>query len=224
MSRRRTPDHFTKFQGKMDRRIEELLVHNPETLSNGDLHDIKLSQFAKALGKNLSSRRIVNAHLRWLEAQRTGPPNQQNHHIWETVKRQWVSSLEGRGFKEHEIIQVVLEWNKRSTPGRSILTASMIRDVFKVGFPAKQTPPHSRNTDLNSPNYSEMRENTSLKRSLSSRDHYDGHGERHYEHSGNKRPRHLSHEENNNSSEPLSPDYICKRCNRKGANLALLEI
>lgn len=145
----------------------------------------------------------MNAYLRWIEIQRTGPPHNQNA-LWETLQKQWIASLRGQGFTEEEIINDFKEW-KAQTPfeiGRPAMTEALIHNVFETGFPAAKKPElHPENSTIKGGN--------SLKRNAPSWDQHDGDGE-------NKRPKHFSSMDTQIPIEYVPYNYVCKRCNVKG--------
>lgn len=200
-------------------RIEVQLKDDPEVLTTEEVSNIKLSTLSKNLGSHLSSRKIIDIYLRWLEAKRTA------HHAnkvptWETVQRQWISALKGRGFSEGELIKEVKQRQVQghAPPGRAELTENLIRSVFRESR-GKQ-PPSSELQSRITTSDSQPTERKSLKRSAASLDRPNDHEERRDENiPPNKYAKHSDDWENRVMNDhPTVPPvyYTCKRCHIKG--------
>jgi hypothetical protein len=90
------------------------LQNSPETLSDDELTRTSLSAFSKGLGV-FTSRRVINAYLRWLEVQRNAPRRNINYHWLNTISH-WTQSLRARGFSLEEINREVSIWKEANGP------------------------------------------------------------------------------------------------------------
>lgn len=194
--------------------IEKLLSTDPEALSKEELYNLKLSVLSKNIGKNLSSRQIVDVYLNWLEVQRLGPTHGQNLH-WDNLQKQWVVHLKLRGFTQTEIIEEAqLRQSKPQSPqGRATMTDTLVRNEFASGFDTKQIPPQQPEAEERS-SHSISRSNNTMKRPASSWDHGDDEEEERYYDDRQKHFKHFPMQ-----LHPLEPNnmhYTCKRCKIKG--------
>jgi hypothetical protein len=90
------------------------LQNSPEILSNEELIKVPLSVFSKGLGV-FTSRRVINAYLRWLEVQRNAPRGNINYHWLNTIVH-WTQALRARGFSLEEINREVSVWKEVNGP------------------------------------------------------------------------------------------------------------
>lgn len=90
------------------------LQRSPETLSDDELTQTSLSVFSKGLGV-FTSRRVINAFLRWLEVQRNAPRRNINYHWLNTIGH-WTQALRARGFSLEEIKREVSVWKEANGP------------------------------------------------------------------------------------------------------------
>jgi hypothetical protein len=90
------------------------LQKSPETLSDEELTRTSLSVFSKGLGL-FTSRRVINAYLRWLEVQRNAPRRNINYHWLNTIAH-WAQALRARGFSLEEINREVSIWKEVNGP------------------------------------------------------------------------------------------------------------
>jgi len=132
--------HPTKEQAE----VLELLEHNPESITDHQLTTTPLRVVSKGVGKEISSCRIVDIYLRWLEVQSLADDTNYNKH-WETTVAQWTQSLRARGFKLFEVINDVERWKtyhgqilKGST--RSFPTSQILGDIWAAPEVPPQVP------------------------------------------------------------------------------------
>jgi hypothetical protein len=94
--------------------IVSKLQESPETLSDGELIKTSLSVFSKSLGV-FTSRRVINAYLRWLEVQRKAPRQNINYNWLNTISH-LTQALRVRGFSLEEINGEVSVWKEVNGP------------------------------------------------------------------------------------------------------------
>jgi hypothetical protein len=111
-----SPRKIEQFSSMMPGGTEILwkLQNNPEILSDEELTRTSLSSLSRGLGA-FTSRRIINAYLRWLEVQRKAPKRNINYHWFNTIAH-WTQALRSRGFSLEEISREVSAWKEVNGP------------------------------------------------------------------------------------------------------------
>lgn len=171
-------------------------LHNaPETLTNEQLSIIPLRILSKGLG-NLSSRRIIDAYLRWLEVQRLSPRRNINYN-WGNTVSQWTQALRARRFTIEEVLHEVELWRNTNGP---------FHDPQIEGGP--RYPPEP--SDLVRGWKQVLQGATSAKKMQAAAMGYD--------HYAPSKPMGYSSrvETNVNKSNQVPPSYICNRCEGRG--------